>query len=171
MSSTLPNLVAFTGYADSGKDEAARPLIEMGRERYCFGDIIKRQLDMIVQDHFGFSAFTENGSQKERIRPVMESWGEANYDKIFDEYFTGLSVKPFAVNARLVRVREAVEWKRRGGVIVCITRPGQRAATVWEEDRLRELWEGKLIDTEIINAATVRLLHDNVLTRLRGLAR
>lgn len=36
--------VAFAGYARSGKDEAAKVLLEMGYERFAFGDIIKVRL-------------------------------------------------------------------------------------------------------------------------------
>lgn len=35
-------LVAFTGYGNVGKDEAAKVLIELGYQRCAFGDIIKR---------------------------------------------------------------------------------------------------------------------------------
>ena len=110
------NLIAFTGVAGAGKDAASAPLIAAGYGRSAFGDIIKRQVDPLVQKYMGFSAFTEDRAQKPLIRRTLESWGEDNYDSIFQEFFDTLPEK--CVNTRLCRVREAKEWVRRGGVIL-----------------------------------------------------
>jgi hypothetical protein len=132
-----PIHVAFAGYAGSGKDTAALRLIERGFKRVCFGDIIKRQIDPLIQQHLGFSAFTEDREQKTLIRGVLEQWGDANYEKIGEEFFRDLP--PLAVNTRLVRVREAEKWVAVGGVILLVQRPGLEPASTWEKDRLDEL--------------------------------
>ena len=62
----MANLIAFAGYAREGKDAAATRLISLGWKRIAFGDIIKRQIDSLVQQHLGFSAFTENDTKRSR---------------------------------------------------------------------------------------------------------
>jgi hypothetical protein len=150
-------LIAFAGLAGAGKDVAAVPLIEAGYHRCCFGDIIKRQVDGLVRRHFGFSAHTLDRTEKEQIRRTLESWGEDNYTGVMFEFFRDL-VCP-AVNTRLVRVREATEWRKRGGVIWLITRHHNNGATDWERDRLGELLEAGMIDDEIENNSTAQVLH------------
>lgn len=132
-----PIRIAFAGYAGSGKDTAATRLIQRGFKRVCFGDIIKRQLDSVIQQHFGFSAFTEDREQKALIRGVLEQWGDANYEKIGEEFFRDLPV--LAVNTRLVRVREAEKWVEGGGFIFVMHRPGLEPSSKWEEQCLTEL--------------------------------
>lgn len=166
----LPRLVAFAGVAGVGKDEAARCLLRLGYWRHNFGDIIKRQLDPLVRLHFNFSAFTEDRSQKEQIRRTLESWGEDNYDAILAEFLRHVPERVWVVNTRLVRVREAVAWKERGGVIVLIERYGQLAATRWEEDRLEELRQYSF-DASVLNDGTPEDLHRKVLAVLMGLAK
>ena len=104
----MADLIAFAGYAREGKDAAAQRLITSGWKRCAFGDIIKAQLDPLMKEHLGFSAFTEDDTQKKQIRPILEQWGEVNYDGVMREFFDTLP--PRAVNTRLVRLREAKEW-------------------------------------------------------------
>jgi hypothetical protein len=156
-----PQWVAFCGVARAGKDEAGKALIANGYAKRCFGDIIKRQLDDLVRGQLGFSAFTEDDKQKQTIRSILEQWGDVNYDSILDEFFTSLPTK--SVNTRLVRVREAKEWKARGGQLVEIERPGYSAVSDWEAENLAELRASGLIDHKLINNGTVDELHDAIL--------
>ena len=156
----MANLIAFAGYAREGKDAAAMRLINLGWQRIAFGDIIKRQIDSLVQQHLGFSAFTENDSQKKQIRPILEQWGEVNYDGVMKEFFD--SLPNYAVNTRLVRLREAKEWIKRGGIILRIRRPGVEPATEWERTRLQELYDGGVIHDTIINDSSIDVLWDRV---------
>lgn len=157
----MASLVAFTGFARAGKDVAAQCLIDAGYKRVAFGDIIKRQIDPLVTQHLGFSAFTEDDSLKIKIRPLMELWGDMNYFGVMREFFD--SLPPKAVNTRLVRTQEANEWRRRGGIIVHISRPGSKPATGWERDRLCELQSAGLIDHTIENDGNVENLWSKVL--------
>lgn len=149
--------IAFSGYAGAGKDTAASGLIKVGFKRVCFGDIIKRQLDPMIRENLGFSAFTEDRCQKRLIRGVLEQWGEANYDAITEEFFRELP--DWAVNTRLVRIREAKRWIEAGGYIIIVERPGVEPATQWEADRVRELsqwvWENPGSGTSISNNGSV----------------
>lgn len=156
----MANLIAFAGYAREGKDAAAQRLVALGWRRIAFGDIIKRQIDPLVQQHLGFSAFTEDDSQKKQIRPILEQWGEVNYDGVMKEFFDTLP--PRAVNTRLVRLREAKEWIKRGGIILRIRRPGVAPATEWEAARLQELYDGGVVHDTIINDGTVEQLNNRV---------
>ena len=54
------------------------------------------------------ACFTEDDTQKKKIRPILEQWGEVNYDGVMKEFFHTLPSR--AVNTRLVRLREAKEW-------------------------------------------------------------
>lgn len=166
---TFPNLIAFAGYSGSGKDEAAKALYPLGYVRHNFADLIKQQLDYVVSEYKGFSAFTEDREQKKSIRRTLEAWGEDNYQAIFDEYFAHMPAK--AVNTRLVRVQEATEWKRRGGVILLVVMPHLTAATAWEQENLNQLrWAG-MLDVIVGNGGTVAELHQGILDGLRGLQR
>ena len=156
----MADLIAFAGYAREGKDAAAQRLIASGWKRCAFGDIIKRQLDPLINHHLGFSAFTEDDTQKKQIRPILEQWGEVNYDGVMREFFDTLPAR--AVNTRLVRLREAKEWMRRGGIILRIRRPGVEPATDWERDRLQELYDGGAMHDTILNEGTVEQLWNRV---------
>ena len=156
----MADLIAFAGYAREGKDAAAQRLITSGWKRCAFGDIIKVQLDPLMKEHLGFSAFTEDDTQKKQIRPILERWGEVNYDGVMKEFFHTLPAR--AVNTRLVRLREAKEWMRRGGIILRIRRPGVEPATDWERDRLQELYDGGAIHDTLLNEGTVEQLWNRV---------
>jgi hypothetical protein len=156
----MANLIAFAGFAREGKDAAAAKLVSLGWSRTAFGDIIKRQVDSLVKQHLGFSAFTEIDLEKRKIRPILEQWGEVNYDGVMQEFFG--SLPNYAVNTRLVRLREAKEWIDRGGIILRIRRPGVEPATDWERTRLQELYDGGVIHDTIINDSSLEVLWDRV---------
>jgi hypothetical protein len=152
-------LIALTGYGRTGKDLFALPLLHAGYERICFGDIIKKQLDGLVQDHLGFSAFTEDNKQKQLIRGLLEQWGDSNYDGVMSAFFGAVDKHPKVVNTRLCRVREAAEWKKRGGLLVEVRRPGVSPATQWEADVVESLHKVGLVDLSIGNTGTPAQLH------------
>lgn len=137
------NLIAFTGYGGAGKDEAAKTLIEAGYSRRCFGDIIKSQVDEKCKQEHGFSAFTDKPKEKAKIRNLLEQHGEKNYDSVMKEFFDTLPEK--CVNTRLMRIREAREWVKRGGVIVFVCKPGVKAETKFCAECCDELIKGGVI--------------------------
>lgn len=152
--------IALTGYARSGKDEIGKLLISRGYKRVAFGDIIKRQLDPLIRQHFGFSAFTEIDEEKRKIRGTLEHWGEDNYDAIFKEFFDTLP--DVAVNTRLVRAREAQEWVRRGGIIVRVERPDRLPETDFAKRMADEITESGLVYATIVNGGSIEDLHASV---------
>jgi hypothetical protein len=156
----MAKLIAFCGYGREGKDTAAARLLVNGWSKVAFGDIIKAQLDPLIQEHLGFSAFTENDIRKDKIRGVLEQWGESNYDGVMNEFFSRL--KPMSVNTRLVRAREAREWCSRGGIIVRVRRPNTGPRTNWEQERIDELYSTGLVTHEVVNDSTPEVLWDQV---------
>jgi hypothetical protein len=158
--------IAFTGYSRSGKDVAGSALVEMGYVRHNFGDIIKRQLDALLQTHLGISAFTEQDDQKWVIRPLLELWGDLNYEEISTRYFDYLPKR--CVNTRLVRLREGFLWRNNGGLIVLLTRPGLQPASSWEEACLGFLEADNLITHRLTNDGTPEELAQRVVQLARG---
>lgn len=154
---TEPKLIALTGYGGSGKDELARALIAHGYTRKCFGDVIKDQLDDVVRKHFGFSAHTSNLEEKNKIRPVLEQWGECNYDGISEEFFRDLP--EYCVNTRISRIPEIEEWVQRGGIIVGIQRPGVTPQTEWERHIIYEQLRMGVVKLIIVNDGSTQALH------------
>jgi len=162
---TKRKLIAFTGYAGAGKDEAAAPLIAAGWQRRAFGDIIKDIFDPLVKRHLGFSAHTKDREQKSRIRGLLVHGGEAFYDVVFNTYFhpnIALPVYKPLVNTRLMRLREAVKWKECGGIIIEVVRPGVEPAEPMEAVWLEEIRAAGHIDHRIHNGGTVQALHQSV---------
>lgn len=157
-----PN-IGFCGFPATGKDELAKALVLLGYTRLCPADIIKQQLDSLIRHYFKFSAWTEDREQKEKIRPVLEAWGTANYGHIFNTYFdtvegankSGKSV----VNTRVLRLAEARHWKRTGGVLVAVTRRGTGPATLHEANEFEAILDAGLVDSVVENDSTIEALH------------
>jgi hypothetical protein len=158
--------IAFVGYSRVGKTTAALALRDIGYVRHSFGDIIKRQLDALLQTHLNISAFTEQDEQKRIIRPLLELWGDVNHDEVMKAYFAYLPKR--CVNTRLVRVREAEEWKRQGGIVVHIQRHGVRAVSDWEGLALCELDHANVIDYRLYNDWGPEELGKRVVQLARG---
>ena len=190
-------LVAFAGYARCGKDEAGKAFIDLGYARRAFGDVIKKRMshapvthlgtvlewvhknednptsDLLTSLYNGFMQichqqicpFTENDIAKAIIRPILERYGEAFYDEILCEFMDELPDK--AVNTRIVRCKEAEEWRKRGGIIIEVVRGGAPPATAWERDRLEELRAARHLHATVFNLGTIEELHQKALRSAR----
>lgn len=151
----IPTSIALTGYSRVGKDACCvQPLVERFRyKRIAFGDFIKRQLDMTIRVHFGFSAFTDDTEEKAKIRQILEAWGDARYDSILysltEKIEEHRSFGYPCVNARLARVEEGRAWKRSGGIIVRVMRDGVGPSTQWELERVSEIERAGLVDLRV----------------------
>lgn len=142
--------IALIGWKRCGKDEVARILIrDHGFQRHSFGDIIKRQLDDVIQTHLGFSAFTEYDPEKNIIRPFLEVWSDINNTGLLNEFLDSIPAR--AVNNRCVKLTEAKAWVDRGGVIVWIDRPGAHPASKWEEDQITAVKQAGLVQFSLNN--------------------
>jgi hypothetical protein len=160
--------IAFAGFARVGKDEAGAVLVANGYKRMAFGDIIKAQLDNLIKEHFGFSAFTTNTAEKTKIRCTLESWGEDNYESILKQFMEQMSKSELpVVNTRIMRAREVIEWKKAGGVVVLVVRPGTAPFGKFETDCMMEILP--LIDYTIDNDSDLTALQAKVLDLARKL--
>ncbi len=161
-------MVAFAGYAGTGKDTAALALIQRGYQRRCFGDVIKDLFDPLVRQHLGFSAHTGDRTQKAKIRELLVHGGEAFYDVVSQRFFDAvddlIEQDRRVVNTRLCRPPEAREWQRRGGIIVELVRPGCGPAEPMEAQWLEEIRALGLIAATVVNNADVETLHLQVLS-------
>ena len=180
-------LIALTGYSRSGKDTAADHLVSLGYERRAFGDIIKglvrdagpttfrffrdwlldtgRHQLRISEIAYGWSLvklcgvdpFTQDDDVKPLLRSLLEDYGLYRYDEVTSEFFSTLPAK--CVNSRLCRAQEALEWRRRGGVLVEVVRPGGKPHTDQERRWVEELHEEGMIDTIIKNDGSIEQLN------------
>lgn len=142
--------IALHGYARVGKDEVGKILVSQhGLTRVAFGDLIKADLDALVQQHLGFSAFTDNDQQKSQIRQLLVHWGYANYMSIEHRFFSSLPER--AVNTRIFRALECYKWRDAGGSTYQVIRPGYGPAEPAEEAELKKCWDEGLIDGVIYN--------------------
>ncbi len=155
---TEPKLIAFTGYGHAGKDAAAKPLIDHGYTRRCFGDVIKKQCKELIQNEMGLDSFTEDPVEKHTLRPILETWGEVNYDNISNEFYENLP--EYCVNTRISRTPEVIRWIERGGIIVAIDRPGVVAQTQWEERIINDQLAHESVPLIIVNDSSVQKLHE-----------
>ena len=180
-------LIALTGYSRSGKDTAADHLVSLGYERRAFGDIIKglvrdagpttfrffrdwlldtgRPQPRISEIAYGWSLvkfcgidpFTQDDSVKPNLRALLEDYGIYRYDEVTRLFFSTLPSK--CVNSRLCRAQEALEWRRRGGVLVEVVRPGGKPHTDQERRWVEELHEEGMIDTILKNDDSIDKLN------------
>lgn len=163
-------VVAFTGYAGAGKDEAAKPLLEAGYSRFGFGDLIKNELEDLTWRAYGFSAHTENRNEKAKIRRALEFVGDDYYDYFLTAYLERVD-STFAdlFNPRLMRTREGRAFVERGYPIIEIVRPGVGPASEFERLCVAELHAEGLVSWTIQNDGTPEDLHQKVLSTLRML--
>ena len=73
--------IGISGFARSGKDTFyERCKIHLEKEgkkvcRFAFADALKSECDELLSKYTDISAFTENKTEKETVRPLLVSWG------------------------------------------------------------------------------------------------
>jgi dephospho-CoA kinase len=156
--------IGLTGYSRTGKDEVGRILVSCGFKRVALGDEGKRELDVAIRQHFGFSAFTEVDEEKQQIRRILEEWITARFEPLMTELIRLLPHN--AVNTKILRPEEAERWRAAGGVIWHVTRPGEGPKTPNELVELGRMWKADLVDRVIENNGTLQELEDKVIELL-----
>lgn len=185
------DMVGFTGFAGSGKDEACKILEAAGYNRVSMGDIIKRRLHTasplsllavilwMVCNRTKWVEFCSvcqaikilrvdmvdvyetDLAVKNKFRPLLEWYGMCYYDSILRELIENIRL-PVYCN-RIMRVEEATAWRDGGGILIEILRPGSEAATRFEGEQIFSLLNGGLIDYTLLNDGTTQELWDKVL--------
>jgi len=180
-------LVAFSAYAQSGKDEAAKALAEIGFVRIAFADKLREflyLLDPVVD--FAYPATPEGSGELVRLRDVIDEFGWDGYkqthyvDEIrpllqrlgtecgrevlgentwVDAALNGLDPdgKYVVTDCRFPNEAQAV--KDRGGKIYRIHRPGVGPANNHPSETSLDDW---LFDGVIFNDSTVENFHIDV---------
>ncbi len=155
----MAKLIALAGYGRAGKDVLGAAFIQAGWTRHCPGDSIKAIFDAVIREHLGFSAFTEDPTQKEQIRPLLVHGGQSLYEPIFRRYFSEvdalLDEGKRVINTRLFRVEEAQRWKERGGEIWEVIRLDNLPKEPEEARSMAELGTAGFIDRTLFNGGTL----------------
>lgn len=99
-------LIAFTGYARSGKDSFASEFKsriegffpEKTVKIYSFADGIRREIESFLYDNFKISAWTEVTKEKDIIRPLLIAYGNAKRKQSKNQYWIELLEKKISVD-------------------------------------------------------------------------
>ena len=117
--------------AQAGKDslflEIQRQLkIRHAVSRVAFADKLKKELQPIIQEHFGINVFTCSPEQKTRFRELLVFWGREkrrdNADYWVNEVFNCLPDSDIICVTDVRYENEAQKLKDRGGVLVYVER-------------------------------------------------
>lgn len=144
----IPLIFGISGVARCGKDTFAKYLlsklerINLPAVKMSFAALLKQDLDPLLQSWFGISAFTEDPKQKELIRPIFVAAG-TDVARKADPDFHIKRLEP-KVDACLknkiisvisdVRFENEARWiQSKGGMIIHITRMGQKPANFYEK--------------------------------------
>lgn len=142
-------IIGLAGHGRSGKDtfcEIAKKFLskkKVGAARVAFADQLKRDLDDLCRNKIGCSAFTEDPTKKELIRPLLvtygtevirkmdENWWIEKLERNLPLYF-GQEILPIVTD---VRYPNEMKWikEQHNGVMVYITRKGIGPANLDEK--------------------------------------
>lgn len=166
-------LIGISGYARSGKDTAAKALIDIGWTRKAFADALKRDAGMALRNSLiagnfnppqeGVAPWFTDPSMKETYRPFLVEYGRA-MRALRPEYWIArlaLEIRPDSCYVITdVRYANEAEWIRRhGGKVVEIVRPGVGPANDEEKNSMLAFKP----DMHIYNNGTVETLRERLL--------
>ena len=155
-------VIGFCGFAFSGKDTAAEPLIERGFQRIAFADPLKARAARAL----GISV-DEVNARKRELRPFLVELGRAG--RLLDPdmwvdlaFYDRLITNVVVTDVRyLNEVRTVLDMD---GVVVFINRPGANAANDEERESIAEILRHCYLPV-IHNDGTIEQLHRRVLER------
>ncbi len=176
----LANWVGLAGFKGSGKDTAAKALMDRGYQRAAFADPLRDMalaIDPVLwtspfaNDHaVRLSAFVEvNGWDKAKQHPevrrtLMRLGTEAVRGVLGQDVWVETADRLHGHVERIVFTdvrfdNEATYIRRNGGVVVQIVRPGREGADHASEQGISP----HLVDAVIANDGTVEELHERLL--------
>ena len=158
----MKKIIGICGYARSGKDtfynRSSLHLESQNLEsvRYAFADALKEELDGLLTEYIGISAFSEKTEEKDIIRPLLVTYGtelrrklnpNCWIEKIKDRVLLDAQQDKY-VFITDVRFENEAQWiKSQGGKMVYIEREGVKPAN-GEEHRQNVLMK-KYLDYKI----------------------
>ena len=143
----LPLIFGIGGVARCGKDTLGKHLInKLNKSGFpalniSFATELKKDLDPFLKDKLNISAFTDNNSEKELIRPMLVCWGTDTCRKIDPDYWINKIEKQVksSINNKIivvitdVRYENEVKWiKDNGGFMIHLSRMGQKPSNFQE---------------------------------------
>lgn len=175
-------IIGLSGYARSGKDEAAKGLEFFGFQRVAFADKMREFLYVLnplvmgttempvrlkyVVDRYGWDGYKETPWGKD-MRELMQRLGtdcgrEMLYDSVWvdaalDDYRTGKIRSAVISDVRFPNEAEAI--KELGGFVVRVVRPGVYPANGHESETALDFWD---FDDRVLNNSTIEVLHERV---------
>lgn len=158
----MSKLIGVSGFARSGKDtffERSKLLLEEhGKKavRVAFADALKSECDELLSKYTNLSAFTEEDSEKEIVRPLLVTYGTEIRRKLNENCWIE-KVQPqvidylksdYYVFVTDVRFKNEAKWiTMNGGILVNVSRENIQPAN-HEERRQLHLMKG-LINYDI----------------------
>jgi hypothetical protein len=143
----LPLIFGIAGVARCGKDTLGKHLISKLNKagfpamNISFAMELKRDLDPFLKEKLDVSAFTENNSEKDLIRPMLVCWGTDTCRKIDPDYWIKKIEKQVksSINNKIivvitdVRYENECKWiKDNGGFMIHLSRMGQKPSNFQE---------------------------------------
>jgi hypothetical protein len=139
----MKKLIGITGFARSGKDTvfktAAEILSKEGQSSYrvAFADALKNELNKLLHENTGISAFTEDNVDKELIRPLLVTYG-THIRRHLNPNCWIEKVQPIVIHqlnqgdfvfVTDVRYENEAQWiKINGGTLINVVRQGIQPA-------------------------------------------
>lgn len=144
----LPLIFGIAGVARCGKDTLGKYLMQKLQKggfpclAISFASALKHDLDDFLKDKLNISAFTENNTEKDVIRPILVSYGTDVCRKIDQNFWIkkiDRKVKS-SINNKIivvipdVRYENEAKWiKQNGGFVIHLSRMGQKPANFHEK--------------------------------------
>lgn len=170
-------LIAFTGRLGSGKDTAARCLIERhGRQRFAFADVLKELAaasGLAEREELGWTGTDWSGPKSEWGRKVLQGLGHGARQVLgHDVWVDGLAramtlsgLPPHKVAVVDCRYPNEVDWvHKQGGIVLRIARPGVDRSSTEHHHPTETQIDALDVDFEIVNDGTVQDLWRKVET-------
>jgi len=144
----LPLVFGIAGVARCGKDTLGKHLISKLNKNslpcinISFASALKMDLDLFLKEKLKISAFTENNTEKDLIRPLLVTYGTDVCRRIDPDFWIkriDKKVKSSIQNKIIViitdvRYENEAKWiKQNGGFIIHLSRIGQKPANFQEK--------------------------------------
>ena len=163
-------IIGITGYARSGKDEAAKALVGKGYTRVAFADDLKQQVQVMLRSIGVVVDLQKSDLDKAFWRDLLVYWGKKRRETNPSYWIDRIRLlNRTALNGDCVisdvRYPNEAAWVlKRGGKLIFIERAGANSANFEEAKSIAELKAEFAEDLMIIkNNSTIEHLHESVL--------